>query len=295
LPAADTLSRLAAPLPAPAVPSLLAVLQPQGRQLELRARLLWPQAPRLAPLQPGVVEPLLAALRGSPSSLALLQDPAALGKVPLLRPLLERSLGLRPLPLAERQGPLPGLLAGSVHGPLLASQAQQGWQLASRAADPAASDLEPLLRQEGLLEAPLEVNGHSLRVWTRLTLPGRAGRRERGSGDALLAPLAGWSERRQELAWWGQSLAELEAPAESRALITLQRRLRELGAAQAPLQWSLDGDAARDLLRAWQPWRLLSALAGGGLDGPVRGLALAVESPLEAEALELRARLDLGA
>jgi hypothetical protein len=270
------------------------VLQPQGRQLELRARLLLPEAPRLAPLQPEQAEALLAALRGSPESLALIQDPAALGQVALLRPLLERSLGLRPQGMAERQGPLPALLARTIHGPLLASQAPMGWQLASRAGDPAASDLEPLLREMGLLEAPLAVDGHSLRVWTHLSLPGRTGRRDRGDTDALVAPLAGWSEQRQDLAWWAQTLATLEAPAESRSLTVLQRGLRELGAPQAPFQWSLDGDGARALLRSWQPWRLLSALAGGGLDGPVRGLVLALESPPELSALELRARLNLG-
>ena len=281
---------------APAAPTLLAVLQPQGRHLELRARLLLPQAPILEPLQPELAEALLTALRGSPGSLALIQDPAALGRQPLLRPLLERSLGLRPQGMEERQGPLPALLARSIHGPLLASQAPTGWQLASRAGDPAASELEPLLREEGLLEAPLSVDGHSLRVWTHLSLPGRTGRRDRTGPDALVAPLAGWSEQRQDqdLAWWGQTLATLEAPAESRSLTTLRRGLRELGVPQAPLQWSLDGDGARALLRSWQPWRLLSALAGGGLDGPVQGLALALESPPEVPALELRARLNLG-
>ena len=275
--------------------TLLAVLQPQGRQLELRARLLLPQAPRLEALQPDLAEVLLTALRGSPSSLALIQDPAAVGEQPLLRPLLERSLGLRPQALAERQGPLPSLLARSVHGPLLASQATQGWQLATRAGDPAAADLQPLLRQEGLLEASLDRDGHSLRVWTRLALPARTGRRERSGGDALEAPLAGWSEQRPELAWWGQTLALRDAPPDSHGLAALRRGLRELGRPQAPLQLSLDDDKARALLRSWQPWRLLSALAGGGLDAPVQGLALALETPPEASALDLHARLDLGA
>lgn len=276
-------------------PALLAVLQPQGRQLELRARLLLPGAPQLQAVRPELAEALLDSLRGSPSSLALIQDPAAVGRQPLLRPLLERSLGLRPQPLAERQGPLPALLARSIQGPLLVSQAPEGWQLASRAGDPAAAELEPLLAQAGLLEAPLAFEGHSLRVWTHLAPPARSGRRERGAPDALVAPLVGWSESRQDLAWWGQTLAALEAPAESRPLTALRRGLRELGVPQAPVQWSLDADGARALLRSWQPWRLLSALAGGGLDGPVRGLAMAVESPPEFNGLELRARLSLGA
>jgi hypothetical protein len=49
---------------------------------------------------------------------------------------------------------------------------------------------------------------------------------------------------------------------------------------------------ARALLQPWQPWRLLSTLAGGGLDGAVEGLGLAVES--EGRSLHLRGRLELG-
>ena len=283
-----------APASGSATPSLLAVLQPQGRQLELRARLLSPQAPRLLAAQPEWTEALLAALRGSPTSVVLIQDPAGLAQEPWVRPLLERSLGLRPQVVAERQGPLPALLARSIQGPLLASLSQEGWQLGSKAGDPAAADLQPLLGEVGLLEAPLSQDGRHLTVWTHLSLPGRAGRRDRAEGDALVAPLAGWSEQRQDLTWWGQTLVALDAPAESRSLTTLRRSLRDLGAPQAPLQWGLDAEGARTLLRSWQPWRLLSALAGGGLDGSVRGLALALESPSDASALELRARLNLG-
>lgn len=287
----------AAPAPArgSATPSLLAVLQPEGRQLELRARLLSPEAPRLPAAQPEWTEALLAALRGSPASVALVQDPAALAQEPWVRPLLERSLGLRPQVVAERQGPLPALLVRSIHGPLLASLSPGGWQFGSKAGDPAAADLQPLLGEVGLLEASLSREGRHLRVWTHLSLPDRAGRRDRAEGDALVAPLAGWGERRQDLAWWGQTLALLDAPAESRPLATLRQSLRDLGAPQAPLQWGLDAEGARALLRSWQPWRLLSALAGGGLDGSVRGLALALDSPSDAFALELRARLNLGA
>ena len=276
--------------------ALLAALQPEGRTLAVQARLALRQTPALKPLAQEPAAALLEGLGGAPASLALLQDPAALLQQPLLRPLLARSLGQSPPALVERQGPLPSLLAQTIHGPLLASQGQDGWLLASQEAEPQAGDLDPLLAQAGLLEAPLAVEGHSLRVWTRLLPPGAGGRRgeRRGEGDQLQAPLAGWREARGPLAWWGQSLAQLEAPADGRDLQALRRRLQDLQAPVAPLRWALDGDGARALLRSWQPWRLLSALAGGGLDAPVQGLALALEGDGEAPVLQVRARLSLG-
>ncbi|MFM7314856.1 MAG: DUF3352 domain-containing protein, partial [Cyanobium sp.] len=283
-------------LASPAGPALLAVLQPDGRQLRIRARLALPGVPHLEPLSPRLADDLLDGLHGSPVSLALVQNPSALAAVPLLRPLLQRSLALSPAPAAERDGSLAPLLAGTIQGPLLFSEGKPGWLLAARSDDPPDSALEPLLQREGLLEAPLTVEGHSLRVWTRLSLDGRPGRRDRAASpaDQLQASLAGWREQRQSFAWWGQSLTELEPVSDGRSLEGLRRRLSALDSPTAPLQWSLDGGGARTLLRGWQPWRLLSALAGGGLDGPVRGLALAVEGRPEPSVLEMRARLDLG-
>ena len=71
------------------------------------------------------------------------------------------------------------------------------------------------------------------------------------------------------------------------------QRLEALQEPQAPLRWALAAAPARELLRPWRPWRLLTALAGGGPEPPVRGLALALEP--DGSALRLRARLDLGA
>jgi hypothetical protein len=45
-------------------------------------------------------------------------------------------------------------------------------------------------------------------------------------------------------------------------------------------------------LQPWKPWRLLSILAGGGLDGSLEGLSLAVEP--EGRSLHLHGRLELG-
>ncbi|MFM7086715.1 MAG: DUF3352 domain-containing protein [Cyanobium sp.] len=275
------------PLPVPEDPAapppfLMAVLRPEGRDLVLRSRLSLPAASPLHPLEPTEADALLAAVPGSPASLALLQDPAALQADPLLGPLLQRALGRRPLERAEQQGPLPELLARSISGALLAAQGPDGWWMGSEAgaSDPAV--LQPLAEQAGLLQAPLEVAGRPLQVWTHLELPLRPGGRGRrgaapvGTAQPLQATLAGWREQRQGLAWWAGRLEQVQAAAAGADLERLRRRLQLLEHPEASLQWSLDGDGARALLRSWQPWRLLSALAGGGLDSPVRGLALAV-------------------
>ena len=274
--------------------SLQAVLEPQGRDLRLAARLLLPESPSLASLDAERAEALLADLWGSPAGLALLQDPAALAQLPLLKPLVDRSLGLGPAGQAEARGSLPALLGGSVNGPLLVSDGPQGWLLASEAGDPDPQRLDPLLAEAGLLQAPLSLEGRSLEVWTRLALPQKPGRRNGSAGvEQLQAPLAGWRQQRAGRLWWGQSLGQLQAPGAGRSLELLRRGLSSLGASTAPLQWSLDADGARALLRSWQPWRLLSALAGGGLDAPLQGLALAVQSAPDQPALDYRARLQL--
>jgi hypothetical protein len=275
--------------------SLLAVLEPRGRDLNLAARLLLAESPRLEPLDPQRVEELLPALWGSPTSLALLQDPAALGQLPLLQPLLQRSLGLQPARPDLGEPSLPELLGRSVSGLLLATDGPRGWLLASEAGDPDPQRFEPLLSGAGLLQAPLRVEDRSLEVWTRLSPPQKGARRPTGtSGEQLQAPLVGWRQERGGQLWWGQNLAQLQEQGPGRSLQPLQLRLQGLAASSAPLQWSLDAQGTRALLRSWQPWRLLSALAGGGLDAPLQGLALAVQSPTDQPAVELRAQLQLG-
>jgi len=276
--------------------ALLAVLQPQGRTLGLGARLALREPMPLQPLAVERTDALLATLRGSPSGLALLQDPAALADHPLLGPWTQAWLGptlgaAETVQLGDRS--LPGLVAAAMHGPLLVSGGPQGWLLGGDSLDPGAADLAPQLSQAGLIQAPLEVEGSSLQAWTRLTAAGRSSRRGDGP-DQLEASLAGWLQAQNDQNWWGQNLAQLHAPVGSRELLRLRQALAALAMPSSPWQWGLDAAEARDQLRGWQPWRLLSALAGGGLDEAVQGLAVAVDAPTDQPVLQWRAQLDLG-
>jgi hypothetical protein len=144
-----------------------------------------------------------------------------------------------------------------------------------------------------LIQAPLELGDRSLQVWTRLESRGQRGGKGGGKGgaadDTLQAPLAAWRQASGSLAWWGRNLAVLDQPADSRGSQELQAALQALNHPEAPLQWVLSAVPSRQLLRAWQPWQLLSALAGGGLDDAVWGLAVALEP--EGRTLHLQARL----
>jgi hypothetical protein len=69
-------------------------------------------------------------------------------------------------------------------------------------------------------------------------------------------------------------------------------QLENLGTPKAPVQWAMDGPTAQQLLAAWQPWRLVSALSSSGLTPLVDGAALSLESDgPSARALKLRALL----
>jgi hypothetical protein len=54
-------------------------------------------------------------------------------------------------------------------------------------------------------------------------------------------------------------------------------QLEALAAPQALLRWAVAGAPARELLQQWQPWQLLSGLAGQPLAEATQGLALSVE------------------
>ncbi|MFM7264107.1 MAG: DUF3352 domain-containing protein [Cyanobium sp.] len=274
------------PTPAAASGPLLAALRPEGRSLACDALLELAAPLPLAPADAPAQRALLEGLAGQPQSLALVQDPATLLAQPLLAPLLRRAL----LP-AEAAGPLPELVAAGDGGPLIAALGEQGWQYGTPAEQPSPQGLEPALAAEGLIAAPLELAERSALVWTRLSAAeGRPGRR--AGADQLLASLAGWRTAASSQAWWGSSLALLEArPAGVGAAPALARRLEALQEPQAPLRWALAAAPARELLQPWRPWRLLTALAGGGPQPPVGGLALALEP--DGSSLRLRARFDL--
>jgi hypothetical protein len=268
---------------------LLAALRPEGRSLALDGLLELAAPLALPPADASAQRALLEGLAGQPRSLALVQDPATLLAQPLLAPLLRRAL----LPL-EAGGPLPQLVAAADGGPLVAAIGDQGWQFGTPADQPSPQGLEAALAAEGLIAAPLELEERSALVWTRLSAAdGRAGRR--AGADQLQASLAGWRTADSAQAWWGSSLALLEArPAGAGAASALLQRIGALQHPEAPVRWALAAAPARDLLQPWRPWRLLSALAGGGPEPPLAGLALALEPEPDGASLRLRARLDLG-
>ncbi|MEB3200830.1 MAG: DUF3352 domain-containing protein [Synechococcaceae cyanobacterium] len=273
---------------AAAVPrQLVAALRPEGTSLLLQADLEWsaplPAASAAAdPEEAGDAEALIAGLRGRVDSLALLHDPALWSRLEPLHPLLGAILG------GPSAGPVPALVAAADDGLLLAADGPQGWQLGTAAGRPDPSRLEAPLAATGVLAAPLQHGETNLLVWMRLQeAPARASRRGGDGADQLQANLAGWWRRQEDLAWWGRNLAQLDAGRDSRA----PRQLEALGAGEAPLQWALVEERARALLQPWQPWRLLTALAGGGLDPAVQGVSLALEP--RGSHLQLRARLDL--
>lgn len=185
-------------------------------------------------------------------------------------------------------GPLPFLVIQRAEGPLLLANGPQGWQLGTASDQPAPEQLQGDLAAAGLIEAPLQRGDRSLRVWTRLEVSSQR-RPQVGGGETLQATLAAWRQASGPLAWWGRNLAVLDEPAGGRGREQLQAALVALDRADAPLQWALAGMPAQELLRLWQPWQLLSALAGGGLDGAVRGMAVALEP--EGSTLHVQARL----
>lgn len=283
---------LGLPLPAPADQrpgGLLLALRPDGPSLRLSGLLGLPPEIALPEVgaDAGLGQALLAALRRPAASLALVQDPATLATIPLLQPLLERLVGA-----ADAAGPVPALVVGSDAGPLLAAASGDRWLLGTAADRPEPSALEAALAADGLIAAPLEVDGHPLLAWTRLQAG--PGRRD-GRSEQLQAPLLGWRWQRGDQAWWGESLGQLEAldGPQKQGAGPLQGQLAALAAPEAALQWALDGPRARDLLAAWRPWQRLTALAGGSLSEPVTGLALALRG--ETGVLAVEARLDFGA
>ncbi len=292
------------------VGELMAALSPQGAALDLEALLALRQPLPPLRLDPGL--DLTSSLRGPVVSLALVQNPASLlatedsdpdsGVDPdhwrtLLGPLLEEAL-------MRLGGPLPPLVAAGDQGPLLWSQRPEGWLLATAADQPSPDRIQPRLADQGFIVAPLRRSGRSLQVWTRLEP-----RSAKGDPDRLQATVAGARLQQVDRAWWAEGLAALDDQLEDRA--PPRQRLAQLEALAhplAPLQWAMAPDPARRVLSQWQPWRLLTSLAGSPLGSRVRGLALSLEAdslppamvvgsgatPADTPVLALHARLELG-
>ena len=275
-----------------AVEELVLALAPAGRGLELAGLLQLGQPLPLTPLRDG--ESLLAQIALPASSLALVQNPAALLAADSpWRPLASSLLALALPPSA---GPLPALVAGADGGALLGARSNQGWLLGSRQDQPDPALLAAPLAQAGYAPAPLLLKQRPLLVWSQLL-----SKPVKGNPDQLQARLAGARAQGpmtgsdtgsetgpgtglgpgSELAWWAEGLAVLETQLESRH--PPKERLQQLAllqSPQAPLQWAMDGATTRSLLAAWQPWRLLVALSGadGSLAERVRGAAFSLEA-----------------
>lgn len=284
------------------VGDLVAALVPHGRGLQLQA--LLPSRQPLPQLQLDPIPDLLGELRGPVASLALLQDPASLLEdsgdpasadlwSSLLGPLLRQTL-------SDLRGPLPSLVAAADHGPLLGLRRKQGWMLATAATALDTDGLRPALNAQGYSPAPLNRDGQTLQVWSRLEArPGK------GDPDRLQAMVAGVRVDQGRTAWWGDGLGSLDDQLQGRQAPKERiLQLQTLGIREAPLQVALAAEPAQDLLAPWPPWQLLSSLVGRPLAGGIDGLAfsLAIESPLledpppplsPSSLLALRARLQL--
>jgi hypothetical protein len=213
---------------------LVGALQPRGRELVFEGLLHLPAASLAGALSAGdgegpppaagAAEPptedlapaLLQELSGPSSSLALLQNPAALLQKPWLRPLLS------PITHPGGAGPLPPLLAAADSGTLLVSAGPEGWLIGTGSQTPRPERLEAPLAAEGLFEAPLDVGGEPTTVWTRLQAPSGAASRG-GERDQLRATVAGWRRERDGLAWWGNDLSQITRTSTSRSALARQR------------------------------------------------------------------------
>ena len=277
---------LPAPLTAPgAVQELVAALRPDGRSLVLDGLLqlaLEPGAgeplPAATAMDAGTTAALLAALQGPSDSLALVQRPSAWPALwqPLLAAVIQAG-----------EAPLPTLVVAGDNGPLLWSEGRLGWLLGTAADQPDPAALDRPLAAEGLIAAPLPVEGDaSVRVWTRLEAP-QAGRRQgRAEPPQLQASLAGARSSQGRLAWWGQTLAVLQEQRDSRQPPRLRlEQLKGLDLPAAPLQWVMAEERAQSLLQRWTTWRLFSGLAGQPLAEAVQGLSLGLEPESDPAAL----------
>ncbi|MFM2157893.1 MAG: hypothetical protein RLZZ124_367 [Cyanobacteriota bacterium] len=290
---------------------LVAALQPSGSSLRLDAMARLDAA---APPRSGAAaEPLLRALQRPARSLVVLSRPAALlaagggspadsGSVseapddPAFAPDPDpwRQLLGAPLQRALTQagGPLPALVAAAADGPLVWADQPEGWLLATPADSPDLSAVSPVLAGEGYSLSPLESRGLRLQAWTRLS-----SRPVKGNPDQLQAELAGARSQEGAFAWWGQGLTVLHQqreghqPPRDRWI-----QLEALATPQAPFQWAIDADGARELLARWTPWRLLNTLAATSLTPAVEGAAVSLEADSgTARDLRLRGLLQLGA
>lgn len=253
-------------------PLLVATLHPEGRELVVDGVLHAQEFPSLPPLADGGTTTdtlLLKGLGGDSDSLALLRNPAALLAQPWLKPLVQT------ITSPPGAGPLPLQLAAVDPDVLLVSQSDEGWLLGTSDQTPRPEALDPALAAEGLIQAPLEVDGESVTVWTRLRAKGDGARQ--GGDQQLQASVAGWWRPKDGVAWWGGNLSLLRDRSTGRSLQERQRQLEELDRPGASLRWVLGEKSATALLQPWGPWNRLTTVAGGPLAKGLHSLSLALQ------------------
>jgi hypothetical protein len=276
---------------------LVGALQPEGRQLVLNGHLHLQGAPSGAESKPpslatpagvsSVSEPaLLKGLGGESDSLAILHNPAALLQQPWLKPMVQAII------TPPAGGRLPSLVAAADSGVLLLSNGPEGWLVGTSNQTPRPDTLEAPLAAEGFIDAPLELEGESVTVWTRLQATGGRNGRQ-GAGDQLQASVAGWRREVDDQAWWGDNLSLLNNKPAARSVLARQEQLAELDRPAASLRWVLGPEAGSALLQQWRPWTLLSTVAGGPLAPGLESLAFALEP--EDSAVRWTARVHFGA
>jgi len=266
---------------------MVAALRPAGAGLAVEAR--FELAEPLPTLAAGGAAgtALLQGYRGGATSLALLQSPARWPQP--LQGLLQTALA------ADDAGPLPALVSQADAGPLVWGGDAQGWRLGTPARSPDPQQLQPALKAQGLVEAPVDLQGQQVQVWTRLLArsgaPAASGSLEASVVGAHTSPAAvSTTASTAAPLWWARSLEALGAQLEQGQLP--RARLAELEALPAQgalLRWSMAAGPAQRLLRGWQPWQLLSGLAARNLAEAVDGLSLRLGSA-EAQ-LQLNAAL----
>jgi hypothetical protein len=281
-------------LAAGGVKDLIAALRPDQRTLVADAwfQLAEDSIPWRPLADPSRNAALLAGGHGEADSLALLQNPAAWPEA--LQGLIQGVLA------GAGSSPIPALVAAADAGPLLWTESAQGWLIGTGLAQPAPEALDPALAAQGLLSAPLAVDGSPpVRVWTHLEAvqQPKSSSPEASPNAAPAPPLQASLEAARStegtIAWWGQNLELLKQQHESHpGPRQRQAQVASLEMAKAPMQWALGPAKAQELLQRWTTWRLLSGLAGQPLTPSVDGLAIGLES--EANGVHFKARLSFG-
>ena len=266
---------------------MVASFRPEGAELNVDAVLRFQE--RIDSAQWPALEDLTLHAGGRASALALLQNPARLLDPAELHPLAQWFGPALRSALASRQA-VQAILSRD-DGPLLWTEQEDGWLLASRPGQPEPAAVNDQLASEGLVRSELSDDDDVLQVWTLLE-------RQRGRGDGLQARLAVANVLDAGRNWWGETITVLKQRSNGRALKPRLRQWERLQSRHDPSQAvMLAAEPAQQLIGVWRPWTLLQALGGQPLQPRIQGLVLAAERDEqmgEESLLPVHARLEFG-